>query len=334
MFPRRVRRAVALCSCFTWICVSGSCRHSSSTDLATGTKAQGRRSVELVYETTIGGFPEGAGSARIWLPIPESDDTQFVEGVSVETPLPYSVHKEKQYGNRLVYVEARSPLPSEIPIKIRARIHRREVTSGANVPAACRRSRLLTGDRLAPLNFQATSRAARAIQGRVSNRSKARGIYEQVLREVDYDKSGSGWGKGDLAYVCDAGKGNCSDFHTLFIAMSRAAAIPALFEIGLPLPRDQSEGTIGGYHCWAWYQTDDGAWSPVDVSEADKRPSRADYFFGTLCENRVAFARGRDLILEPVQDGGPVNFLIYPYVEVDGETSVATIEKTFRFKNL
>ena len=28
---------------------------------------------------------------------------------------------------------------------------------------------------------------------------------------------------------------------------------------------------------------------------------------------------GRDLVLTPRQSGGPLNFLIYPYVEVDGK---------------
>jgi hypothetical protein len=33
----------------------------------------------------------------------------------------------------------------------------------------------------------------------------------------------------------------------------------------------------------------------------------------------VAFSTGRDLTLIPKHDGDPVNFLVYPYVEVDGK---------------
>ena len=43
---------------------------------------------------------------------------------------------------------------------------------------------------------------------------------------------------------------------------------------------------------------------------------------------------GRDLVLEPKQQGGPVNFFIYPYLEVDGKPGGAQVEKTFRFRNL
>jgi hypothetical protein len=35
--------------------------------------------------------------------------------------------------------------------------------------------------------------------------------------------------------------------------------------------------------------------------------------------NRVQFTQGRDLKLSPAQDGAPLNYFIYPYVEVDGK---------------
>jgi hypothetical protein len=34
--------------------------------------------------------------------------------------------------------------------------------------------------------------------------------------------------------------------------------------------------------------------------------------------NRVQFSLGRDLRLSPPQDGKPLNYFVYPYVEVDG----------------
>jgi hypothetical protein len=35
--------------------------------------------------------------------------------------------------------------------------------------------------------------------------------------------------------------------------------------------------------------------------------------------NRVQFSTGRDLRLNPPQDGKPLNYFVYPYVEVDGQ---------------
>ena len=39
---------------------------------------------------------------------------------------------------------------------------------------------------------------------------------------------------------------------------------------------------------------------------------------GALDENRLLFSVGRDLVL-PGMTGEPLNFFVYPYVEVDGE---------------
>ena len=190
--------------------------------------------------------------------------------------------------------------------------------------------RALQPDRLAPIDAEVSRRAESASAGKTSTSDKSRALYDKTLADVAYDKTGQGWGRGDIKYVCNVGKGNCSDFHALFIGMARAQGIPSIFEIGFPVPVGKTEGEIGGYHCWAWYR-DGGVWKPVDASEADKDPSKTDYYYGTLCPNRVGLSKGRDIVLEPRQAGEPVNFLIYPYVEVDGKADTAKVEKKFSF---
>jgi hypothetical protein len=58
---------------------------------------------------------------------------------------------------------------------------------------------------------------------------------------------------------------------------------------------------------------------PVDISEAWKHPEKRAYFFGAHDDNRVQFTMGRDLRLSPSQDGEPLNYFVYPYVEVGGK---------------
>ena len=57
----------------------------------------------------------------------------------------------------------------------------------------------------------------------------------------------------------------------------------------------------------------------MDISEADKHPEMKEYYFGNLTEDRVTFSVGRDVDLQPKQAGPPLNFFVYPYVEVDGK---------------
>jgi transglutaminase-like putative cysteine protease len=149
--------------------------------------------------------------------------------------------------------------------------------------------------------------------------AKARVLYDVVNGHMKYDKSKPGWGRGDSAWACDSGFGNCSDFHSLFISLARSQKLPAKFEIGFGLPEKRGKGDVPGYHCWAKFRPSDKGWVGVDISEANKNPKMKDYYFGNLTEDRIAFSTGRDLTLVPPQKGKPLNFFIYPYVEVGGK---------------
>ena len=109
--------------------------------------------------------------------------------------------------------------------------------------------------------------------GAKTDLEKARAIYEHVVSTVTYDKTGQGWGRGDIYYACDARRGNCTDFHAVFIGYCRAVGIPARFSIGFPLPPERGAAEVKGYHCWAEFFTPETGWVPVDASEAAKNPS-------------------------------------------------------------
>jgi transglutaminase-like putative cysteine protease len=163
---------------------------------------------------------------------------------------------------------------------------------------------------------------------------KARAIYDYVFTTMRYDKSGTGWGHGDTLWACDSKRGNCTDFHSVFMSMARSQQIPSRFEIGFPLPADKHTAEIPGYHCWAEFYVEQAGWVPIDISEAWKHQEKRDYFFGAHDVNRVQFSMGRDLTLNPKQAGPPLNYFVYPYVEVDGkEYPNVSIEFSFRDVN-
>ena len=139
------------------------------------------------------------------------------------------------------------------------------------------------------------------------------------------------FGNGNSLYACDIGVGNCTDFHSYFMSLGRTLEIPIRFHMGFPIPT-QPEGKVGGYHCWADYYVDGEGWYPVDISEADKDPGKAEYFFGTICKNRVDFMVGRDFKIDNYEEES-VNLFIYPLLEVDDIKS-NKYTKIFRYKNL
>jgi transglutaminase-like putative cysteine protease len=194
---------------------------------------------------------------------------------------------------------------------------------GAHVVAVAltnkERQEELQPDALVPITGLPADIAVKVTEGKTQPLDKARAIYDYVFTTMKYDKTGTGWGHGDVLYACDAKKGNCTDFHSLFIAMARSQGIPARFEIGFPLPPDKHSAEIAGYHCWSDFYIEGKGWIPVDISEAWKHPEKRDYFFGSHDVNRVQFSMGRDLRLNPSQAGKPLNYFVYPYVEVDGQ---------------
>ena len=171
-----------------------------------------------------------------------------------------------------------------------------------------------------------------ATVGKQGEIEKAHAIYNYVFHNMKYEKIGTGWGHGNAVWACNSRHGNCTDFHSLFIGMMRAVHIPARFVIGFPLPAHQSQGVVPGYHCWAEFYLVGKGWVPVDIAEASLHPAKYNFFFGSVGDNRVRFSAGRDITLAPKQAGPPVNYFVYPYVELNGKP-YKWVEDHFSFRN-
>ncbi len=276
------------------------------------------RKFEITYTARVADVPEDAGRLDVWIPLPSDNTYQEVRLLEVESPVEYRITREGKYGNRMIHASIDDP-PRDVTIEYHLRALRRE-----NSPEGTRSTDTgvldwaLEEETLIPITDSARQMALEAVGGSAGSDERARKLYENALEQLDYDRSGTGWGRGDFQYACDVGKGNCTDFHSYFIGLCRNLGIPAYFEMGISVPRDPDGGETGTYHCWAYYWNG-SAWIPVDISEADKHPERADYFFGNHDADRLAFSVGRDIVLNPPQKGQPLNYFVLPYAEVDGQ---------------
>lgn len=308
------------------------------------TQTPHERNFVFEYSTTVKELPAGTKEVKLWLPIPHSDPYQEISGLQITSPVSHQI-LTAQYGNQMMYLKVKDPGQSGLTVSFRFNVKRREhinpllnrtkSAEAAKAPADPDMTRWLQPDRLVPIDGKIKQWAQEVVETATAQTDleKAQAIYNHVVSTVKYDKTGQGWGRGDIYYACDARRGNCTDFHAIFIGYCRALGIPARFAIGFPLPRDRGEGQVSGYHCWAEFYVKELGWVPVDASEAAKDPSRREYFFGTHDENRVEFSRGRDLVLNPQQKSDPLNYFVYPYVEADGKP-LPTIEKTFKYRDL
>jgi len=280
------------------------------------------RTIRLDYAVKLLKLPIDA-KVRVWLPVPSSDDYQQVREIDRELPALGQIHHEPVFGNKILHFETTGPESGESTFRVSYRVRRLEVQAlagpaGDDPLSDNDRRRFLAANRKVPITGKPLL-LLDGLQFREDSVSVARRLYDRVDEHVRYDKSKPGYGNGDVLWVCDSRFGNCTDFHSLFISLARSQGIPARFEIGFPLPVERGKGTIGGYHCWAYFHAVDHGWVPVDISEADKHPELKEYYFGNLSENRIAFSAGRDINLVPRQKSEPLNYFIYPHVEVDGK---------------
>lgn len=286
---------------------------------------KGSDEFEFIYRVKL---PEIKGEARLWIPLAKNDAFQTFTQEEISIPIKWEKIQDRDYGNDIFVLH---PLPADSGkmIELRYKVVRKEKSA---YPAKGEdAARFLRPEKLVPANETFKTLAEQATAGKKDDLERAKALYDHVLGRMRYDKSGTGWGRGDAMYACDAKTGNCTDFHSYFIALARAVGIPARFAIGATIPADKNEGAIEGYHCWAEFFAD-GRWVPVDISEAWKHPELAGYYFGHNPANRFELTKGRDLIVDPPPATGPINFLVYPLLEMDG--AIVKPETTFTFKRV
>ena len=285
---------------------------------------EGQDEFDFTYEAKL---PEITGPAEMWLPIAQSNRFQTIDILSIEAPENHKIVQDNDNKNSIFYLQL-SPEHSNQKITIRYHVKRQEKApyrdDGVDL------SRYLQASSLMPVGDRFGVLADEIIKKKEANSqlTKARALYDYVIENVRYAKQGI-YGTGDANYACDSKSGNCTEFHSLFISLARSAGIPARFAVGAGIPSARNMGGVDGYHCWAEFYAED-KWWPVDISEADKYTALATYYFGHHPANRIEFSQGRDIAPNPMPQSGPINFLAYPVLEIEGVPDL--VETTFTFK--
>ncbi len=304
--------------------------------------------------------PDGAKKVRVWFAIPQDVPQQKVSDFKVECPFPYRIEKDATEGNKFLYVEVSNPTVKEFALVTTFRITRNEVHCIVDPKKTCplndaERQRLARY--LAPNQYVIIDDRIRQIAKEVVGDEKnpilaARKIYDWVLNYADYwvkdpaNKKASPVGSTD--YCLTTKTGNCTDFHSLWASMARAAGIPTRIVYGSFFKKELDGKDVDqSYHCWPEFYAPNVGWISHDVAVADlfaddikltpenttlvqrttaagyfgKDLKTVDYYFGSLDERRVTWSVGRDLVLSPKQDAGPVNALPKAYVEIDGQVA-------------
>ncbi|MEN9867258.1 MAG: hypothetical protein RL748_2848 [Pseudomonadota bacterium] len=302
------------------------------------------RTIELNYQVDLPEPKDQGDPIHIWLPLPAATPHQDVLAMQSDASMPVEICYDPVFGNPILHGMTQGDGAGVHHIGYRAVIERKEwhVDLTQQRPARLQQDAQLLRHQLSQTSkikfLPELLEVAQTIRAKHQKAIDiARAVYDHVLASMSYDKSVEGWGQGDTEWACSMGKGNCTDFHTLFLALLRCCGIAGEFEIGAAFPADMKDGDIThfkcGYHCWTRFYDPALGWIPVDVSEASRHPEKRDYFFGTIDQDRVLLSRGRDILMVPHSQGGLENFFTEPRLERVSGSSVM-YDKKLEFSSL
>ena len=126
------------------------------------------RTFQFEYVTRVKDFPAGAKLARVWIPLPQSDEAQAISDLRVDGVVDFEVTTEREYGNTMVYADFAAPLPETVELTVSFTVRRREIRQVSALRGAPERARLLEGDRHAALGPEVVRRGAEASAGDLS----------------------------------------------------------------------------------------------------------------------------------------------------------------------
>lgn len=302
------------------------------------------RTIELNYQVAIPEPKDQDNPIHIWLPLPASTRQQDVLALQADASMPVEICYDPVFGNPILHglTSGKNEGPQHIGYRTVVQRHEWRVDLTQPRPVRLQQDAQLLRNQLCETRKIRFLPELVEVAGQIRARHTqaveiARAVYEHVLANMSYDKTVAGWGEGDTEWACSTGKGNCTDFHTLFLALLRCCGVAGEFEIGTAFPANMQDGDIThfkcGYHCWTRFYDPAFGWIPVDVSEAARHPEKREYFFGAIDEDRVLLSRGRDIPMVPHSQGGLENFFTEPRLErVSG--SAVIYEKKLEFSSL
>ncbi|MBX7166834.1 MAG: transglutaminase domain-containing protein [Pirellulales bacterium] len=286
------------------------------------------RHLSIHFKCELDELPPDAKVVDLWVPVPPTNERQTIKLLNEDQLAGGQFTQDKTFRNRLYYrrfdaTDRDRPLQVELIYEVE--VHE------ATVPAA--KQLISTRDDVPTADFAPYLRDTNKIpiEGKITELAlnidlpkgeplrAGRAIYDYLVDTMKYNYLARGAGQGDAVWACDSKTGDCTDFHSVFIGVCRWRGIPADHVFGLPLPPEKPEGEAKYCHCWAQFWVAGVGWVPIDASRANKYPKDREYYFGTLGSTWLTLAHGRDVVLEPPQQGPPINMLHGPVAEVDGK---------------
>jgi transglutaminase-like putative cysteine protease len=330
---RNWRRFILLSSALLiLVLVLPSCQTADSKYSSSETLIPKQKEGEITFNLSI--TPETGKDVKLWLPYPTSNEYQLVENVNIDGNYDNAgVYREPESDSILLFAEWLQPTEDATIIYsfdvTRQEIIRKDFQDNENsIPVEI--EKYLESTSLGPTIGNVKETAIEITKGKDNILEKATAIYDWIVENFQRDPGIIGCGVGDVELLLQTQAGKCTDISSVFVALARSAGVPAREIFGIRIGKEGDITTA--FHCRGEFYLPGYGWVPVDPSDVRKfmlnydcgleNPDVIDirdYYFGAQNETYIDFYSGRDVTLNPMQAGGPLNYLMYPYAEVGGE---------------
>ncbi|HEY1068341.1 MAG TPA: transglutaminase-like domain-containing protein [Pirellulales bacterium] len=267
--------------------------------------------IEMRAEITLGEF--ALSELEVWLPVPQNDREQTIRNLKLpesHVALVTTANGTAQVARLLQ--KKNLPGPGQktsfaieydlVSRKGRVDAKRLAALPYAPYPAALKAETWLAPEEKVQAKSAKIAEIAATLAGeRRPAQQIARAAYEWVLERTTYQLID---GFGGATYCLEKQHGECGDYSALFVALCRAAGVPARIVAGAWA--DQTDG----WHVWAEFLLPTGEWSPVDGSLGDGNPRARVFYFGNRESNRVGLTKAADVtLLEGSREPRSISFL-------------------------
>lgn len=243
--------------------------------------------VDFIHQVRNFG-PDSVVTLDVYLAVPENRDNQELVGAVVFDPAPTDI-LEDQWGQKVAHFQF-SDIPAgefaTVKMSAKAKLYQNryfvfpeKVGTLEDIPRDIR-ERYLVDDTKFSMDDPVIQKGVKGALGDETNPYwMARKLFNYIIEHMEYELVG-GWNIAPT--VLERGNGSCSEYSFVYIAMCRAAGIPARY-VGSIVIRGDDASYDEVFHRWVEVYMPGYGWMPVDPSGGDQKwPADQANYFGFL----------------------------------------------------
>ena len=170
--------------------------------------------------------------AQLWIPYPLSDKDQIISQIKISGDYCESaVYSDQKFSTPILYVRWNKGVKSRKMIfsfnALRHEVVRRDFPEKEVSWDPADYSMWLIGTSLGPIDGQVKILADKITEGQTTVLGKAKAIYDWICENMYRDPKTIGCGPGDVCALFERPGGKCTDIHSVYVSLCRAAGVPA-----------------------------------------------------------------------------------------------------------